>query len=286
MGLTQTLRDGATIPRLGFGTYQVPAEDAAKAVREAIAAGYRHIDTAQYYFNEEQVGQAIREAIEAGEVSRDELFVTTKVWFSNYGDGKTLESLRVSREKLGLDVIDLVLLHQPYGDIYGAWRDLVKAKELGWVRSIGVSNFSPVRVADLGAFSGGPLPEVNQIEVNPFHQRVKQAEQLQEMGVTVEAWAPFGQGRQGMFTEPVLAEIGRKHGKSVAQVILRWLMQREIVPLAKSVHQERMVENLAVADFELDADDVEQIAGLDQGGSLFFDHEDPSTVEYFRAKAV
>lgn len=286
MGLTQTLRDGAMIPRLGFGTYQVPAGDAAKAVREAIAAGYRHIDTAQYYFNEEQVGQAIREALEAGEISRDELFVTTKVWFSNYGDGKTLESLRVSREKLGLDVIDLVLLHQPYGDIYGAWRDLVKAKEMGWVKSIGVSNFSPVRVADLGAFSGGPLPEVNQIEVNPFHQRVKQVEQLQEMGVTVEAWAPFGQGRQGMFTEPVLAEIGRKHGKSVAQVILRWLVQREIVPLAKSVHQERMVENLSVADFELDADDVEQIAGLDQGGSLFFDHEDPSTVEYFRAKAV
>jgi len=274
---SRKLANGTSIPAVGFGVFQISADATAQAVADAIAAGYRHIDTAQSYFNEAAVGEGIRRS----GIAREDLFVTTKVWIDNYGEGSTRASIEESLAKLGLDYVDLFLLHQPFNDVYGSWRDLEKAYEDGLVRAIGVSNFTPARLHDLGSFNA-VYPMVNQIEVNPFHQQTERVAQLQEHGVVVEAWAPFGEGRSGLFTNPVLSEIGAQYGKSVAQVVLRWLIQRGIVPLAKSVHAERMQQNLDVFDFELSAQDMEKIASLDEGSSLFFKHEDLGTVDYMK----
>ena len=271
-----TLSDGNTIPAQGFGVYQIPADQTAEAVAEAIKAGYRHIDTAQAYRNEETVGEGIR----LSGIDRDQLFVTTKVWVSNYGEEAAYASIKDSLQKLGLDYVDLMLLHQPYGDTYGAWRALERAQAEGLIRSIGVSNFTPTRLHDLGKFNK-VYPAVMQIEINPFHQQAEDVAELQQLGVTVEAWAPFGEGRSGLFDNPTLTQIGQKYNKSVAQVVLRWLYQRGIVSLAKSVRPERMKENFTIDDFALTDDDMKLIATLDGGNSLFLNHESVEAVDRF-----
>ncbi|ORC20651.1 2,5-diketo-D-gluconic acid reductase [Rothia nasimurium] len=258
----------------GFGVFQIPAEETVQAVADAIEAGYRHIDTAQSYANEEAVGEGIRRS----GLDRSELFVTTKVWLDNYGRGTTFSSVEASLERLGLDYVDEFLLHQPFSDVFGAWHDLEEAHRQGLARRIGVSNFTPARVHDLGSFSD-IYPMVNQIEINPFHQRTADVVELQEKGVAVEAWAPFAEGKSGLFTNPVLTEIGEAYGKSPAQVTLRWLLQRGITPLAKSVRPERMSQNLDVQDFELTAQDMEAISTLESGNSLFFDHQSLAAID-------
>ncbi|RYQ64019.1 aldo/keto reductase [Bifidobacterium pseudolongum] len=271
-----TLRNGVTIPMVGYGVFQIPEDETARCVREAIEAGYRHIDTAQSYFNERQVGEGIRES----SIDRKDLFVTTKVWISHYGDGKTRESVEDSLRKLGTDYLDLVLLHQPFNDRYGAWRDLERLYDEGKIRAIGVSNFGLDQLNDLGAFND-VAPMVNQVETNPLNQQIETHDWMAAHNVAQEAWAPFGEGRNNLFHNELLAQIGEAHGKSVAQVILRWLTQRGIVALAKSTHKDRMEQNLDIFDFTLTDDEMADIATLDTKTSLFFDHRDPETVEMF-----
>ena len=270
------LVNGVEIPKIGYGVFQVSKEDASRCVREAIETGYRHIDTAQSYFNEAEVGQGVKDS----GIDRKDLFLTTKVWISNYGYENTLKSIDVSLKKLGTDYLDLVLLHQPFSDTYGAWRALEKLCKDGVIRAIGVSNFYPDRLADMVAFNE-IAPMVNQIETNPLNQQIEAHENMLNRGVAHEAWAPFGEGMQNMFSNPTLAQIGDAHGKSVAQVILRWLTQRDIIALPKSTHKERMEENLNLFDFELDADDMKAIAALDTAHSLFFDHHDGQVAKQF-----
>lgn len=269
------LSNGIFIPANGFGVYQVSKEDCKRSVLAALKAGYRHIDTAQAYFNESEVGDALNES----EVKRDEIFLTTKVWIEHYGEGKTYDSVIESLRKLKTDYIDLILLHQPIADYYGARRDLEKLYEEGKVKAIGVSNFYPDRLVDICKFSK-IKPMVNQIEINPFHQRIEDKKWAEKYGVMLEAWAPFGEGRNDMFNNEVLSQIGKKYNKNVAQVILRWLYQRGIVSLAKSVHEERIVENENIWDFELDGEDMEKIKALDTNNSLFFSHQDPAIIEW------
>ena len=233
------LVNGVEIPKIGYGVFQISKDDAPRCVREAIETGYRHIDTAQSYFNETEVGQGIKDS----GIDRKELFLTTKIWISNYGYENTLKSVDVSLKKLGTDYLDLVLLHQPFSDTYGAWRALEKLYKDGVIRAIGVSNFYPDRLADMVAFNE-IAPMVNQVETNPINQQIEAHENMVKRGVVQEAWAPFGEGMQNMFSNPTLDKIGEAHGKSVAQVILRWLPQRDIVALPKSTHKERMEENL------------------------------------------
>lgn len=271
-----TLSNGVEMPVIGFGVYQIPPAETARCVRDALEVGYRHIDTAQAYANEAEVGQAVAES----GLAREDVFLTTKVWIDRYGDKRAYASVCESLTKLLTDYIDLVLLHQPFADCYGSWRALEKLYAEGKIRAIGVSNFGPGRLADLGAFND-VAPMVNQIETNPLHQQVAAHDAMTQRGVCHEAWAPFGEGRQGMFANPVLAEIAAAHGKSVAQVIVRWLVQRDIVVLAKSTHRERMAENLDVFDFALTGDDMARIAALDEGASLFLDHDAPETVDLF-----
>ena len=271
-----TLRNGVIMPKLGFGVFQVSGDETARCVSDAIEVGYRHIDTAQSYMNESEVGQGIRDS----GIDRGELFVTTKVWIEHYGYAQTRESVERSLRRLGLDYLDLVLLHQPFADVYGSWRALEELYQEGKVRAIGVSNFNPVRLADLAAFNE-VAPMVNQVETNPFHQQIAAHENMVARHVQHEAWAPFGEGRGGMFANPVLSRIAEAHGKSVAQVVLRWLMQRDVVALAKSTHKERMAENLDIFDFTLTEAEMQSIATLDTSTSLFFDHDDPRTVDMF-----
>lgn len=266
--------DHLSLPAVGFGVFQIPAEDTAQAVAEAIEVGYRHIDTAQSYANEAGVGEGIRQS----GISRDELFITTKIWIDHYGREATRRSVERSLEAIGVDSVDLVLLHQPYCDVYGAWQDLQNCVKDGLIGGIGVSNFSAARLHDLGTFNE-VYPAANQIEINPYHQQTQNVEKLQSMGVLVEAWAPFGEGRSGLFEDPVLSAIGQRHNKSVAQVVLRWLYQRGIATLAKSVHRERMEQNINIFDFELSTEEMKKIAGLDRGASLFFDHESTEAVD-------
>lgn len=270
------LNNGIKMPVLGFGVYQIPEAETKQAVLEAITVGYRLIDTAQSYFNEAAVGEAIAETA----VPRSELFITTKVWIDNFGYEKTRASVLTSMEKLQVEYIDLVLLHQALSDYYGAYRALEELYEEGKIRAIGVSNFNPNRVADLAAFNR-VTPQVNQIEINPFHQQVAEQENLVERHIQAEAWAPFGEGKMGIFEDPILTEIGHKYRKSSAQVILRWLIQRQIVVLAKSVHKTRMAENFDVFDFHLSSADMESIKTLDKKESMFFDFADPKTVDRF-----
>ncbi len=264
------------MPLAGFGVYQVSKEDCKTSVLSALKAGYRHIDTAQAYFNEEQVGEALEEC----GVPRNEIFLTTKVWIDNYGEGKTYRSVIESMRKLRVDYLDLILLHQPIGDYYAAYRDLEKLYEEGKVKAIGVSNFYPDRLVDLCLFSK-IKPMVNQIEVNVFNQRIIDKEWADKYGVVLTAWAPFAEGRNNMFQNETLLSIAKKHDRSVAQVILRWLYQRGIVSLAKSVHENRIKENFDIESFALDEDDMNLILTLDNKTSSFFDHRDPAMIEWF-----
>ena len=270
-----TLNNGLKMPKVGFGVYQIKNQEQCKqAVLDAIDVGYRLIDTAQSYGNEEAVGKAIQET----SVPRSELFITTKVWISNYGYEKAKASVEESLKKMQLDYIDLVLLHQPFNDYYGAYKALVDLYKEGKIKAIGVSNFYPDRLVDLAIFSD-VKPAVNQVEVNVFHQQIEAQTYNEKYEVQMEAWAPFAEGRNNMFTNPELKAIGDKYGKSIAQVILRWLVQRGIVPLAKSVKKERMQENINIFDFELSDEDMAVIAKMDKKESSFFDHYDASTVE-------
>lgn len=273
---TMKLYNGVEVPANGFGVYQVSKEDCKESVLTALKTGYRHIDTAQSYFNESEVGEALKES----DVPRKEIFLTTKVWIDNYGEGKTYDSVVESLKKLQTDYLDLILLHQPVGDYYAAYRDLEKLYEEGKVRAIGVSNFYPDRLVDLCMFAK-IKPMVNQIEVNVFNQQVEAKKWADKYGVVLEAWAPFAEGRNNMFHNEVLQAIGEKHNKSIAQVILRWLYQRGIVSLAKSVHEERIKENFDIYSFELDNDDMKKIETLDTKTSSFFSHQDPGIIEWF-----
>ena len=265
------------MPILGFGVYQIPQEETKQAVLDAIDVGYRSIDTAQSYFNEKEVGEAIAEC----GIPREELFITTKVWIENYGYEKCRASVLDSLEKLGLDYIDLVLLHQPFSDYYGAYRALEDLYEEGLIRAIGVSNFDPDRLTDICLFERKVIPAINQIETNPLNAQYAAQVNMEKNGVQIAAWAPFGEGMQGMFTNETLVNIGKKYDKSAAQVILRWLIQRSVVVLCKSTHKERMAENIDVFDFVLDEEDMLEIMNLDTSSSLFFDHADPEMVEWF-----
>lgn len=270
------LANGYEVPARGYGVYQVSKEDCKASILAALKAGYRHIDTAQSYFNEEEVGEAIKEC----NIKREDLFITTKVWIDNYGEGKTYNSVIESMKKLNVKYLDLILLHQPLADYYGAYRDLEKLYKEDLVKAIGVSNFYPDRLIDLCLFTQ-IKPMVNQIEVNVFNQQIEAQKWADKYGVVLEAWAPFAEGRNNMFNNPVLHEIAIKHNKTVAQVILRWLYQRNIVSLAKSIHKERMIENFSIDSFELDNDDLAKILTLDTKTSLFFSHQDPKMIEWF-----
>ena len=265
------------MPILGFGVYQIPREETKHCVLDAINVGFRAIDTAQSYFNEVEVGDAIKES----GIPREEFFITTKIWIDNYGYEKCKSSLEESIKKLKTDYIDLVLLHQPFSDYYGAYRALEELYEEGKIRAIGVSNFYPDRFADMCLFGRKVVPVVNQVETNPMNAQFKAQENMEKYGVHIEAWAPFGEGKNNMFSNPTLVEIGKKYNKSTAQVILRWLIQRGVIIACKSTHKERMEENFNVFDFELSNEDMEAIKALDTSDSLFFNHQDPSMVEWF-----
>ena len=271
------LNNGVEMPILGFGVYQIPKEETKKCVLDAIKVGYRAIDTAQSYFNESEVGDAIKES----GIPREEFFITTKIWIDNYGYEKCKASVEESLRKLKTDYIDLVLLHQPFSDYYGAYRALEDLYHEGKIKAIGVSNFYPDRLADMCLFGREVVPAVNQVETNPMNQQIKAGEVMKKYGVAIEAWAPFGEGKNGMFTNETLVNIGKKYGKTSAQVILRWLIQRGVIIACKSTHIERMEENFNVFDFELSDEDMEEIKKLDSNDSLFFNHQDPAMVEWF-----
>ena len=270
------LSNGVKMPILGFGVYQIPKEDTKQAVLEALKVGYRHIDTAQSYFNEEEVGEAIAES----GIPREEIFLTTKIWIDNYGYEKAKASIDESLRKLKTDYVDLFLLHQPFSDYYGAYRALEDAYREGKVRAIGVSNFYPDRLSDIVAFTE-IKPQVNQVETHPFNQQIEAQENMIKNNVQLESWASFAEGRNNIFTNPVLMDIAKKYNKSTAQVMIRWQVQRGIVCLTKSVRPVRMAENFDVMNFELSADDMARIQSLDTKTSLFFSHQDPATVDFF-----
>ena len=271
-----TLENGVKMPQLGYGVYQVTKEECERCVLDALKVGYRLFDTAQSYFNEEEVGYAI---VKSG-VSREEIFLTSKVWIDHYGYEECRKSVLESLRKLKTDYIDLMLLHQPFSDYYGAYRALEDLYDEGKIKAIGISNFYPDRMVDLASFTR-IKPMINQIEIHPYHQQVFSKEWHDKYGVQLEAWAPFGEGRKNMFELSELKEIGDKYGKTVAQVILRWHLQRGIVVIPKSTHLERMKENFNVFDFELAQEDMDVISKLDKNESSFFSHQDPSIVEWF-----
>ena len=271
-----TLPNGVEMPILGYGVYQIPQDICERCVLDALQAGYRALDTAQSYFNEEQVGNAI----EKSGIPRKEIFLTTKVWIEHYGYEQAKGSVLESMRKLRTDYLDLVLLHQPFGDYYGAYRALEDLYEAGKLRAIGISNFYPDRMVDIASFAR-IRPMVNQVEVHPLHQQDEAKQWLDKYGIQMEAWAPFGEGRGGLFTNPVLTQIAAKYGKTAAQVILRWHIQRGIAVIPKSTHVERMLENLDVFDFTLTPEDMAAVAALDERQSAFFSHQDPTMVEWF-----
>lgn len=271
-----TLRNGVKMPQLGYGVYQVTQDECERCVLDALKVGYRAIDTAQSYFNEEQVGAAM----EKSGIDRRDVFLTTKVWVEHYGYEETKRSVLASMQKLRTGYLDLCLLHQPFADYYGAWRALEELYEEGKLRAIGVSNFYPDRLVDICSFAR-IRPMVNQVETHPFSQQVEAKKWMDKYDVQIEAWAPFGEGRGDMFQNPMLNGIGAKYGKSAAQVILRWHLQRGVVVIPKSTHIERMQENLDVFDFALSAEDMAKIAALDTKQSAFFSHYDPAMVEWF-----
>ena len=271
-----TLSNGVKMPILGYGVYQVTKDECERCVLDALKAGYRSLDTAQSYFNEEEVGSAIKKS----GIPREEIFLTSKVWVEHYGYEECRKSVEESLRKLGTDYIDLMLLHQPFSDYYGAWRALEDLYEEGKLRAIGVSNFYPDRLVDIASFVR-IRPMVNQVETHPHNQQTEAKKWMEKYGIQHEAWAPFGEGRNGLFDDPVLAEIGAKYGKTTAQVILRWHIQRNTVVIPKSTHYDRMVQNIDVFDFALTDEDMEKIAALDKQQSSFFSHYDPNMVEWF-----
>lgn len=269
------LNDGNEMPQLGFGVFQIPDHDeAVKTVEMALANGYRLIDTAEAYNNQKAVGEGMKNS----GVKREDIFLTTKLGVSNFTYEKAKAAIDNDLKELGIDYIDLMLLHQAYGDVYGAWRAMEEAQKAGKIKSLGISNFWPDQVTNL-ELGNNVKPVINQIEVNPWFQRDEEVKWNQSDHVAVEAWAPFAEGKGGIFTDPVLKEIGEKYDKSTGQVILRWLLQRGIVVIPKSVHDARQKENINVFDFELSADDMKKIAALDKKQSQFFDHHDPMTIE-------
>lgn len=271
----KTLSNGVKMPILGFGVYQVPdLAECERVVSDAISVGYRSIDTAQAYMNEEAVGNAIRKS----GIAREEFFITTKIWISNYGYEKAKVSLDASLEKLQTDYIDLVLLHQPFGDYYGAYRAMEEYYKAGKIKAIGISNFAPDRVADLVIFSD-VTPMVNQVETHVFNQQVNARKTMDEYGVQIESWGPFAEGSNHLFTNETLVAIGSKYHKTAAQVALRYLIQRDVIVIPKTVHKNRMEQNFDVFDFVLTDDDMAEILKLDTGKSLFFSHTDPETVK-------
>ena len=270
------LSNGVLMPQMGYGIYQIEQEDCERCVMDAISVGYRMIDTAQAYLNEEAVGKAWKKS----GVRREDLFLVNKVWHSNYGEGQTMKSIDESLRKLQTDYIDLMLLHQPFCDRYGAYRDLEKAYKAGKVRAIGVSNFFPDHLVDLAA-NMQIAPMVNQVETHVFDQQREARKYMDEIGTHIMSWAPLAEGQNNIFSDPVLTKIGEKYGKTAAQVALRWLLQSDVIIIPKTVHKSRMEENLNLFDFTLDADDMEAIALLDTGHSLFLDHHDGEVAKQF-----
>ena len=270
------LNNGVEMPQVGYGVYQVSPEECERCVSDALKVGYRMIDTAQAYHNEEGVGAAVKKS----GIPRGDLFLVSKIWISNYGYEKAKESIDESLRRLGTDYIDLMLLHQPFCDRYGAYRALEEAYKEGKLRAIGVSNFYPDHFIDL-ASNVEIVPAVNQVETHVFDQQIEAQKYMKEFGTYMMAWAPLAEGRNNFFTNTVLEGIGRKYGKSVAQVALRWLVQRDVIIIPKSTHVERMEQNLDIFDFTLSDDDMAEISRLDTATSLFFDHHDPQTVKMF-----
>jgi diketogulonate reductase-like aldo/keto reductase len=263
------------MPILGFGVFQITDEAQCEhAVLDAIHTGYRLIDTAMSYHNEEAVGRAIKKC----GVPREELFITTKLWLADAGYEKTMKAFETSLKKLGLDYLDLYLIHQPVGDVYGSWRAMEELYKAGKIRAIGVANFMPDRLVDL-VLNNEIAPAINQVEVNPFCQRTFDQEIMEKKGVQIQSWGPFAEGRNGLFQNETLKTIGEKYGKSIAQVVLRWLIQRGVVCIPKSVRKERMEQNFDVFDFTLADEDMQSIASLDTGKSCFFSHHDPAAIE-------
>jgi 2,5-diketo-D-gluconate reductase A len=277
-----TLNNGLKMPIAGFGVFQIPdAKDCERSVIDAIEVGYRLIDTAASYMNEEAVGQGLR----ASGVPREQLFVTSKLWVQEAGHERTQQAIDKSLRRLRLDYLDLYLIHQPFGDVHGSWRAMQDAHRAGKLRAIGVSNFHPDRLMDIKAFNE-IAPAVNQVEVNPFQQQIESAAFMKEIGVQAQAWAPFAEGRNNLFQNEVLVGIGAQYGKSVGQVVLRWLVQRGIVALAKSVRKERMAENIDIFGFELREADMTRIAALDTNTSSFFSHRDPAIVKWMAERKL
>lgn len=271
-----TLYNGVKMPIVGYGVYQVSKEECERCVMDALTVGYRLIDTAQSYFNEEQVGNAL---VKSG-IPREDMFLTTKVWVEHYGYEQAKKSVLESMRKLRTDYLDLVLLHQPFSDYYGAYRALEDLYEEGILRAIGVSNFYPDRLVDIASFSR-VKPMVNQVETHPFNQQAEAKKWMDKYAIQLEAWAPFGEGRGGLFENPVLVQIAEKYKKTTAQIILRWHIQRGIVVIPKSTHKTRMIENLSIFDFSLEQTDMDRISALDKKQSSFFSHSDPAMVEWF-----
>ncbi|MFE4948912.1 aldo/keto reductase [Leifsonia sp. NPDC056665] len=279
---TVTLNNGTRMPILGFGVFQVDDAQTQQAVESALAAGYRSIDTAAAYGNEEAVGAAIA----ASGIPREDLFITTKLWIQDQpAEQNTARAFDDSVRKLGLDYVDLYLIHQPFGDYYGQWRAMQNLNRDGRARAIGVSNFAPDQLLDL-IINNEIVPAVNQIETHPFRQNVDYQDLMKGEGVQIESWGPFAEGKNGLFTNEVLAAIGDAHGTSVAQVVLRWMIQREVVVIPKTVNPDRMAQNIDVFDFELSDDEMARIAGLHTGESQFFDHADPDMVRWLSARRL
>ncbi|MCT8394969.1 aldo/keto reductase [Weissella soli] len=278
-----TLNNGNKMPQLGFGVFQIPVAETKQAVRDAIKAGYRSIDTARIYGNEAETGAAINEAVAAGEVAREDIFLTTKLFIQDFDDAKAAAAIDDSLQNAGQDYFDLILLHQPYGDVYGAWRALAEAQAAGKVKNIGISNFYPakfIEFVNVVEQAGLPKPQINQVEFHPFYQEKVAREWHAKYGVQMEAWGPFAEGQHDIFTNPVLSEIAEKHEVAVAQVILNWVMQAGIVAVAKSTKPERMAQNIDIWDFTLDAEDLAKIETLDTN-TPDFDHLDPNRVNWF-----
>lgn len=279
---TVTLNNGIEMPLLGFGVFQMTdAAECERAVIDAIDVGYRLIDTAASYQNETQVGNALKQS----GIARSELFVTTKLWLQDASYDGAKAQFERSLNRLQLDYVDLYLIHQPYGDVHGAWRAMQELYRAGKIRAIGVSNFHPDRLADLIAFNT-VVPAVNQIEVNPFNQQLHPVPWMLSRGIQPEAWAPFAEGRNGLFQHPLLTAIGEQYGKSVGQVVLRWIFQRGIVSLAKTVQRARMAENMNILDFTLSPQDMQQITALDTATSAFFSHRDPARIEWLTGREI